>query len=1129
MAVIKVRTPNGVQQVRIAGDSPTEREQKAIVAQFFPEQYQQMSQTAQAPQANMPTVPEVNLADATVEEIEQYNIALEKAGINPDTMQPFREGERSSMRDANVDYFTGLKDFELRAGLGARETQEEKIAYLSDKIGAKSFRQDEGGRFILTQQGRQKLGLGEGKEISIDEEGLSRYDVADFTGAAGVPLAAGIGAGMLLSGTGFLLAAPVVGVTMGLAKLADEAYETSLGYQRQSRDEILRDAAYEAVFGATGELAGRAITSVFGRILKGSGSAEAEAARAQGRELVKQGFRPTVEGAAPGVRPVLNRLQAIYEGVFPNQKAADENLRLLTAELKALGVADDGAVDGLERVVKQDIEKLFGASKKSVQAAQRELDTEIEQGIKAIIDPLRRGEKLSKESIQSLVNAKTVFDEQADGLFTAASKALGESNRIIPVSGIKTVLDRIARTSPEADQLNNTQLYRIIDESINKVVADAAKRGQPMTKQEALSFAYVSPEDAHIVRQIVRNLGYSDEFKATVAGGNQAALKSAVDDAFFAGEQKLNLVLAHFGKNQPKSVTGRELTELLNESETQQLRSLMNQSGMEFSSPPTTGTLAQLREGLNLMQRSRKYYEKGMRRFGDPIVEKLYKETQAGRIDIDATKFMDELIEANSPEKLNRYFRAIRGTGIVQGLETGEATLAKASITLPNGSKGTIAQARAALDQMPENSTKRAFRQKIQAAEAKAARTAEARGQGAAAQEASRQQLARSWLERELADPTNKTVKNGVEVIDGIKLAQRIEGLGSTAKVLFKGELDEINRLTQLLKQTGTEFDPAVLNQFADDSIANTIRGVNEALATRAGFNENSFLQALSKNDSEGIVSAIFQRGNAEKIRQFKSGRIKVRAAGADGQPVLANQFGEISQQSVEAVEQAAMGRILRSLGDVDSPAFREAFVSGRLGSKLQSTLEGYGRESVEAMFGKQVSNDLFKLADNMVSVSNAPIAGKGGLAAPQIAIGLGIYGMLTAPLATLPAAAFYLAMSNALRRPAVLKVLLASREPGADSIGQALQVIQTSGQQALQTLARSDEGPTKMPPEVRALADTAVSQAAPVVQTAAQTLRTQAPQVAPAASGSASQVSPILLPDPATAALAQSLGRTTP
>ena len=88
MTVIKVRTPDGIEEVRIAGDSPTEEEQQAIIAQFFPEQEQ----------AAMPTVPEVNLADASVEEIEEYRRNLEQAGINPETMEPFKAGETGSLK-----------------------------------------------------------------------------------------------------------------------------------------------------------------------------------------------------------------------------------------------------------------------------------------------------------------------------------------------------------------------------------------------------------------------------------------------------------------------------------------------------------------------------------------------------------------------------------------------------------------------------------------------------------------------------------------------------------------------------------------------------------------------------------------------------------------------------------------------------------------------------------------------------------------------------------------------------------------------------------------------------------------------------------------------------------------------
>ena len=110
------------------------------------------------------------------------------------------------------------------------------------------FRQDKGGRFILTKEGRKKLGLVEGPELAIDEEGFSRYDLADFVGEGGVSLGVGIAASIALGGVGALYALPAVGVAMGLGKLADEAYETAQGYQTQSPEEQQKDAVFEGVF-----------------------------------------------------------------------------------------------------------------------------------------------------------------------------------------------------------------------------------------------------------------------------------------------------------------------------------------------------------------------------------------------------------------------------------------------------------------------------------------------------------------------------------------------------------------------------------------------------------------------------------------------------------------------------------------------------------------------------------------------------------------------------------------------------------------------------------------------------------------------------------------------------------------
>tara|TARA_E500000305_G_scaffold5016_1_gene4257 strand:- start:14 stop:1273 length:1260 start_codon:yes stop_codon:yes gene_type:complete len=412
---------------------------------------------------------------------------------------------------------------------------------------------------------------------------------------------------------------------------------------------------------------------------------------------------------------------------------------------------------------------------------------------------------------------------------------------------------------------------------------------------------------------------------------------------------------------------------------------------------------------------------------------------------------------------------------------------------------------------MQENSTKQRFRKLVNQKKDELTKIQQGRKIGATTSDITRQQFAREWFKREINDPSNYSIRNGVEQVDGIKLARRIDELGTTKNVLFSGEeLGQIGKLSTLLKQTGAQFDKRVLEQFPDATLANVIKLRNSELSNLKAFDSNKFIQSLQNNDAEGMVSYLFSRGNVNRIKAFQNGSLKV------GDRTV-RELGGFDDFTVETVKDAAMARILKSLGDAESPAFREAFVSGRLGSNLQSSLNGYGRETIEAMFGKQQSDDLFKLADNMVAVSNASLQGKGGLAAPTIALGLGFYGMLTAPLATIPAAAFYMTMSKALRNPGVMKVLLASREPGGDAFGQALQFMQTSAQQVLGQMGVTpassvvpvkSEGPFKISPEARQVRDRAITNIKNI----------NIPNVTPPAStGSAANISPIIVPNQAT------------
>ena len=80
--------------------------------------------------------------------------------------------------------------------------------------------------------------------------------------------------------------------------------------------------------GFLGEGIGRGISAIVGRFLKGASTEAIEQSKELGREMLNRGYRPTVEGGAPGsFFSILSRVQAVYEGVIPNKTAALKNVK----------------------------------------------------------------------------------------------------------------------------------------------------------------------------------------------------------------------------------------------------------------------------------------------------------------------------------------------------------------------------------------------------------------------------------------------------------------------------------------------------------------------------------------------------------------------------------------------------------------------------------------------------------------------------------------------------------------------------------------------------------------------------------------------------------------------------------
>ena len=1084
MAIVKIENPftKTIEQVEIAGDDPTQQELDTLFQLF---------------QSEQPTVGDVDLASASVEEIRDYARQARLAGVNPVTGEQLTEDEYvSNYKEPGVDYRTGVDSVAgfSRFQFGRMDTDQEKSNYLKTVVGDEGFRVDALGRHILTQDGRTKLGLGEGRELAVDEEGFSFNDVKEFAGATALPIIAATGAAIASSGVGFLPGMLIVGLAGAGGKLLDEGIEAAEGLQMQSGTDIARDAAFEGVFAGGGELVGRGISKLFGRIIKGPGGAENEALRAQAREVIAKGFRPTIAGATDeAFRPVLNRLQAVYEGVFPNQKAAMQNLEQSLAQMRAFGIADDTAINNLDEIVKRDITDFYASADQKLANAQMRMDDAVKGEIDQIMRNLKDGTTIPKNLDEMIRRRKAVFDEDVDRLYTTVNDKL-RGQAIIPTAGIKEELKRLTTDS-------------IADIGATRFAAQVKGLGDYATARE-LSRIRTGLTDAS------RNPALLNDVNVGALG----SLKASVNQAFTDAEITL-AQMSTKGLDDAITTAGGP--------------TIIRPDG--FKMDLSTGEAS---DALRLLNRTNEFYRDSIGRFDNIVVQDIIKQTKSGQMNM---KFVfDKIIQEDNPEALDQLFKAIRGapTGKALGAETGIVDLAEGTRILKSRMIGnrTVEQALKDVADLPANNRTRMMVEKAaRDIEAEAAERATIRGTGAEQAEAVRQGLSKMYIQEQVKRSLTIDPATGVEVIDPIKLVANIRQKGTAVDKLLGNDLKSVNDVLTVLERGKANLSPSVVQQLQSKPLGQALKDLQKAEASRAAVDSNVVLRTLeSTTDPEVIAQTVFR--NPASIRE--------------AQKFLGNKVTTVNGREVptmELVRDAAMGRVLKQIGATVDEAgsirmtddFVESFKSGRLGNKLQSVLRSYGDETLNTMFGKGAAEGLNAMAETMVRASNASIAGKGGLAAPNIALGLGVASLIMNPLATLPTAAAFKVMSVALRNPKVLKMMMASRQPNKvkdflsgkfksnDPIAQGFQTMWQLTSAA--TVQGARMGIEQGAEEARPVTEAARQQLAPAVNQAVQTVQQQAPNVMPGGAGTVGQVSPILLPDPATAALAQSLGRTTP
>jgi len=938
----------------------------------------------------------IDMGTATFEELQAFSRKGKKV-VNP--------------ADAKIDYKTGIKDAGIRYNLAKKETIDEKLAYLNDIYGEGNVRQDSKGELIVNQ---------DGKEVAVDEEGTSRYDFVDFAGQGGLALPVAIGASILTGGSSLLFSVPLVAGASYGAKILDEYWETQQGYQRQTNDEVNRDALYEALFAGGGEIVGRGISRAFGLLIKSRGPQKigeetADQARSRIAQIVKDGGRPTIDEATGA--PILGRLQAIYEGVFPNRGAAKANANYVMNQINKvkadLNLSDD-VVDGLKKELNDEISKQFDDASLAVGKQQAEVQTIIKEQTQRVIKAIRGGAD-DVEMRDSINLSYKTFQNHADKMYGEANTIL-KGQAIIPA---KQILETL----------------KAVDQKYLGIGFDQTKWAKKIKELTKDKNGMLTVEEANSLRAALNTAGFDPH----LIGGNNSSALAAV-------------------------------------------KSSLNQAFDEAELAAAVSKDKNIAKGFLKIKEANKFYNENVEFFKSTSAAKLIQNTKDG-LGFNPIKDMETIIRPNSGSDLIDFLKAVKG------YDTKVASKKYVSKTLEENFKKVQTL-------NVDDPSRLAVEAEMKAALKLAEDVNRASQSGQQVSDTIRKNLGQTWFEetiRKSIDPNGK--------LNGSLLQTAVKGLGDTKKVLFKPQ--EAKLIDDFIKQihnSGDTIDETILQQLADEGlpISQSVQKLKQLTDEADLIKKDKFLNTINTkilDDPDSVVDYVFRSGRAQDITKLKN-TIK-------------------SKEGTDAIEQIAMQKILSSAGDPAGANFIKIVKSGSGAKALQTKLEKIGDESLTAMFGKERTDLLFKLAKNMSTISDQAIAGKGGLAPASIAVGLSLAGIIANPIAGLTTAGSFFVMSKLLRSGTFLKIATSPRAPGGDSLGLAFQEVhEAMAQFGGETIQRGQEETRDAIQEVQSSAP--VQQAVNQAPDITTTTNNKISNIFNQARG---DVSPILVPNASTRA----------
>lgn len=899
---------------------------------------------------------------------------------------------------------SGVKNGSLRAYLARAENDEEYEKRLN-KLGFDSemyMKDPEGAGYVLnldrvSQDLKDKYDLqGRGMK-AVEDDGISRYDFREFFASNRGAILGGIAVPLAFTGVGLVPAMLLAGAGSAGGYLLDEGLEVADRTQAQSLKSVGKSAAVEFGMGMAGEFGGRIIASGLGRLIKGPGGDAANAQRAATREdLLSEGLRPGLEEATTS--PIRARLQGFYEGIFPNKAAAEENAKIIAKMAKDQGVlmgrpatdADGNIVsqffdEGGRRLdandaqdsakilelLQRDVNNIYGDVGDLVKQGRADLDGVINDEIENVKNMFDRGnpEQVGEFVAESLERSKRIFEQDVDAIYKKADDYLG-SKKIFNAKRVKNAFNTVLKNNPvQADQLRKSAMGKYIQCLDDMIDVRTASSLRTALNEAGYNDSIIGSTNSQIINDLI------------------AGVNKGFDEAEVLATQAAEV--ARGTKGAPRGEGGKFV-------------------GKDVFIGEEAGLLA-LREAGD-------FYKEGVKKFQGALQKKLYSDFKRG-VDFNPEAIIDPkfgLVVPNNRAPFDKFLESVVPTaGVAKPApQSLKEVVPEIMVDLKpiNGQQGKMPLAEV-IESLPMDNPVRQHYQKIFDEQVQFAEgLAKTRSAGKSNKEAVRSQLAGAYLNKMF-----ETQKSLDGTIDPAKVAEAINALGSTKNALFGDQTANVMRVLTDLTATKQKLSPEFLQQLQGQPVADAVQALRSALGQEADLTGDALFRSMQRsldaNDLEGFSRAVLKGKSPLNITKAKE---------------MTKDMPNAPSATMEFVRDEAMKDILMSATDdtaLTADEFIEMVSSGKHAKALRTKLDSYGPEKLTALFGKEVSDSLYKLANVSGRVGAAKMGSGESMGAGAKVIGLGA-AFVAAPLAAVASMGGIKLLSTLYRKPWFLNMV---------------------------------------------------------------------------------------------------------